>query len=733
MAVLDARQIRRLFAEEAEVRLAHLGQLLLQLEQAADDETLIRSVFREVHTLKGSSAVAGLDEVSLLAHELEELVEELRAGRRTATPEVIDILLAGTDRLGEAISRTTAGGTEGGVPLPAGRPPEAPGPAAAVPAPVAAVPVAAVPVAAVPVAAVPVAAVPVAANAVRPRQRPEDALPVLRSGPYEPATTANGPRPARAGPVLLPDPAGSAAGGVVMVPMERLDELVRLIGESASAHLRVGRMLKDRFGVDPASAAEFNELSRSLNDLQDRTMRTRMVPVATITDRLQRAVRDLSRAQGKNIHWEARGTDTELDRGVLNQLSDSLLHLVRNAVDHGIESAGARAAAGKPAQATVRLHAMQLGSEVIIAVTDDGSGIDVERVRRQAALQGIDTDGMSEQEVFQLTLRPGLSTTAFVTDVSGRGVGLDVVRTNVEAGRGRVEIRSQLGEGTEFRIVVPITLAVLRCLLVEAGGQRFALPFHRVVLCQAHQPSGRDSAEGRPVIWVDDQPVPVSTLTDTLGRPRSGQAGGPVVVLADTGRRHAFEVDLLLGQRDVVLKGLSRLLPHLPAVAGASVEPDGSVLVVLDPPGLIRRARQAIRGGAPPVAAGQQEGARRRILVVDDALTVRELQRSILERAGFDVRVAVDGRQALSKLAEEPSDLVLTDIEMPIMDGFELTEAIRAHPSVANIPVLILTSRSSEADRQRGLDVGADGYIIKSGFDEGGLLAAVNRLLGVRA
>ena len=468
MAVLDARQIRRLFAEEAEVRLAHLGQLLLQLEQAADDETLIRSVFREVHTLKGSSAVAGLDEVSLLAHELEELVEELRAGRRTATPEVIDILLAGTDRLGEAISRTTAGGTEGGVPLPAGQPPEAPGPAAAVSAPV---------------AAVPVAAVPVAANAVLPRQRPEDALPVLRSGRYEPATTANGPRPARAGPVLLPDPAGSAAGGVVMVPMERLDELVRLIGESASAHLRVGRMLKDRFGVDPASAAEFNELSRSLNDLQDRTMRTRMVPVATITDRLQRAVRDLSRAQGKSIHWEARGTDTELDRGVLNQLSDSLLHLVRNAVDHGIESAGARAAAGKPAQATVRLHAMQLGSEVIIAVTDDGSGIDVERVRRQAALQGIDTDGMSEQEVFQLTLRPGLSTTAFVTDVSGRGVGLDVVRTNVEAGRGRVEIRSQLGEGTEFRIVVPITLAVLRCLLVEAGGQRFALPFHRVVLC----------------------------------------------------------------------------------------------------------------------------------------------------------------------------------------------------------------------------------------------------------
>ena len=190
-------------------------------------------------------------------------------------------------------------------------------------------------------------------------------------------------------------------------------------------------------------------------------------------------------------------------------------------------------------------------------------------------------------------------------------------------------------------------------------------------------------------------------------------------------------MDRLVGQRDVVLKGLSRLLPHLPAIAGASVEPDGSVLVVLDPPGLIHQALQTQRSTAMPVLE-HASALRRRILVVDDALTVRELQRSILERAGFEVRVATDGSQALTKLAEEPSDLVLTDVEMPNMDGFALTEAIRAHPSLANTPVLILSSRSSDADRQRGLDAGADGYIVKSGFDEAGLLAAVHRLLGVR-
>jgi two-component system chemotaxis sensor kinase CheA len=406
---------------------------------------------------------------------------------------------------------------------------------------------------------------------------------------------------------------------------------------------------------------------------------------------------------------------------------------VRNAVDHGIEPGAVRTAAGKPSAGTVRLHAMQLGSEVIIAITDDGNGIDVQRIREEATRQGIDTDAMSEDDVLHLIFHSGLSTTSFVTDVSGRGVGLDVVRTNVEAAHGRVEVRSQPGLSTEFRIIVPITLAVLRCLLVESGGQRFALPFHRVVLSQRFDPSSQTSAEGRPVVWVEDQPVPVSTLADTLGLESAEAAIGPIVVLADTARRHAFQVDRLLGQRDVVLKGLSGILPHLPAVAGASVEPDGSVLVVLDPPGLIQRARQANRGETPRTGKPPSAAPPRRILVVDDALTIRELQRSILERAGFGVRVAVDGTDALSKLAEEPSDLILTDIEMPNMDGFALTEAVRAHPSLANIPVLILSSRSSEADRQKGLDAGADGFIIKSGFDESSLLAAVNRLIGPRA
>jgi two-component system chemotaxis sensor kinase CheA len=699
MPGLGLADVQALFAQEAEGRLATLGQLLLRLESSGQDDELIRSVFREIHTLKGSAAVAGLGEVSRVAHELEEIVEELRSGARTATPELIDTLLQGTDRLGAGIAGALGG--PGAAPSPPSGPAATALPAVRAPSPI------------------PAAALPAAGAA------PPGAGPGVAGG------VALVPPPVRSGR-SGPNTGTGDVGGVVLVPAERLDELTRMVGESASAHLRVGRMLKDTYGLDPASSPEYNELSRSLNGLQDRVMRTRMVPVATITDKLQRAVRDLARSQGKQIRWDARGTDTELDRGVLNQLSDALLHLVRNAVDHGIEPPADREAAGKPAEATLRLHAMQLGSEVIIAVTDDGRGIDLDRVRERAARQGVETDGLSEQELLELTFRSGLSTTTFVTDVSGRGVGLDVVRTGVEAARGRVEVRSRAGLGTEFRVVVPITLAVLRCLLVEAGGQQFALPFHRVVLSRDSRAGGRLSAEGRPAVWVDERPVPVSPLAETLGLDPGRTADGPIVVLADTARRHAFRIDRLVGQRDVVLKGLSRLLPHLPSVAGASIEPDGSVLLVLDPPGLIERALQAGRTGpsAPASHAAARPG---RILVVDDALTVRELQRSILERAGFEVRVATDGRDALARLAEEPADLVLTDIEMPNLDGFGLTEAIRADPGLANVPVLILTSRASDADRQRGLDAGADGYIVKSGFDQGSLISAVQRLLGARA
>jgi two-component system chemotaxis sensor kinase CheA len=456
-------------------------------------------------------------------------------------------------------------------------------------------------------------------------------------------------------------------------------------------------------------------------------MRTQMVPISTVTDQLHRAVRDLARSLGKDVRWHVEGEQTELERHVLQQLSDALLHMVRNAADHGIEPIERRTAAGKPAFGTVRLAAAQLGSEVVISISDDGGGIEVDAVRTAAAARGIDTADLSDAEVLQLVFRSGLSTARELTDVSGRGVGLDVVHSSVEAVRGRIEIESDPGTGTMIRLIVPITLAVLSCLVVEAGGQRFGLPLHRVVVVHDHRVA-ITRGEGRTMLWRGDEPVPVTALADALGQPGGCAPDGPIVVVNGTLRRHAFQVDSLVGRRETVIKGLSPVLPRLDAVAGTCVEPDGSVLVVLDPPTLVERAHR--RQSRAATTSPAESAARRHILVVDDALTVRELQRSILLRAGFDVSVAADGVDALARLAAGGIDLVLTDVEMPRMDGFTLTRTIRQDPALANMPVLIITTLESEHHRQQGFDAGADGYIVKASFDEAALIEAVGRVLG---
>jgi two-component system chemotaxis sensor kinase CheA len=689
MSTLGLDEFRVLFTQEAEGRLATLSQLALALEGAGNDDTIIAAIFREVHTLKGSAAVVGLDEVSDCAHRLEERLAAQRLGDSPGATELVDVILQAVDELTALTNGSlSSGALRGASVLSSG-------------------------------------ALRGASGATEPQaSAPPEPDPLIVGGEVElrPLVIPTGSAPPPAARPTAPVHDTS----VVMVPLERLDELIRLVGESAAAHLRVGRLLWERLGVAPSGIPEFSELSRTLNDLQERTMRTRMVPVTTMTDQLHRAVRDLARTLGKDVAWEVRGGDTELDRGVLRQLSDSLLHLVRNAVDHGVETPEERLAAGKPPQARIVLSAMQVGSEVVIAITDDGHGIDVDRVRIQAERQGVETAGQSDEEVLQLVFRSGLSTARFVSDISGRGVGLDVVEASVSAVRGRIDVRSVAGKGTEFRLIVPISLAVLPCLVVAAGGQDFALPLHSVTLAPAGAGAGTAHAEERSALWIGEMPVVVSSLAGALGMPATAP-GGPVVILESGSRRYGFQVDALVGQRDVVVKDLGQLLGRLGVVRGAGVDPDGSVLVVLDAAGLIDRAWQSRPAlGAAPEPPPQGGG----ILVVDDALTVRELQRGILERAGYRVRLASDGTEALATLIGEPADLVLTDVQMPRLDGFGLTEAIRAHPALANTAVLILSSQASDEDRLRGMESGADGYIVKSAFDERGLLTAVERLLG---
>lgn len=682
----------RLFAAEAEGRLDALVDQLLTLEHVGPSPDLLASLFREAHTVKGGAAVVGLGDVARVAHALEDLLEEVRGGRRQVDAALVDAVLSGADAIRSLMPRAVAGEDH---------------------------------------AALAAAAEAALRAALRtPGDAPAGSGPAPGGGPAPAAEPSTVVERASGG-----DGARFVGAEMVHMPVHRLDDLVRLIGETAAATLRLGSALVEELRRDPSSVSEYRDLVRSLNELQDVALRARMIPVTLLAPRLRRAVRDVARDTGKRVRLETRGEDAEIDRGVLDRLADPLLHLVRNAVDHGIEAPELRRARGKPEEGTVRLHAMQLGSEVIIAVSDDGHGIDLDRVREMAGRSDPSALEMDDESALYLIFRSGLSTAPQVTGVSGRGVGLDAVRVSLNALRGRVEVRSEPGTGTEFRIAVPITMATLRCLVVTAAGQRYAIPLHSVRAVLGDQPVS--SAAGRAMTMYDGRPVPVASLASVLGTGNGSE--GPAVVVSGLTRTHALRVDDLIDQRDVVVKGLGELIPRLPAVAGAAVEPDGSVLLVLDATGLIERARRreapaarrqaGVAAGAPPPEPPER-GPQATILVVDDALTVRELQRSIFEHAGYRVLVAADGEEALRRMAGERPDLVLTDIEMPVLDGIGLTERIRADAGLASVPVVILTSRGSDESRRRGLEAGADAYIVKSGFDQNALLSAVERLLG---
>jgi two-component system, chemotaxis family, sensor kinase CheA len=688
---------------------------LLALEAEPGNAAPIDGVFREAHTLKGGAGLVGLPQVSHLAHRLEDLLEELRVGSRQATPKLTDSLLKAVDGLGRLISGSGDGKEDPTV------------------------------VAAIETA---LAGIDGSSADAEPETVVEKPVTAAKAAPAGKVPTAGGKAPATRGMALaklapavsVEPPAIEAAvrapsldAGSLQVPIERMDKLIRLVGEAAAAHLSIGHMLGLELSRDPDTVGEYRDLTRILNQLQDVTMRTRMVPVGALSPSLRRAVREAARTLGKDVKWEVRGEDSEIDRGVLDKLVDPLLHLVRNAVVHGVETPAERVAAGKPAQAVIRLHAGQLGSEMVIAITDDGAGIDVVEVRAAAERRGIDISGLDDAASLNLIFRAGVSTAEVLTELSGRGVGLDVVAEALAHVRGRVELNTELGKGSEFRIIVPITLTIVPCLIVVASSQSFAVPMAAVTRVLKPQldtlPAG-----GRSHTLVDGRGMPVTDLGGVLGLPLG--TPGPSVVLGTTGATHAFMVESLVGQRDVVVRGLGGLIPRMECVAGASVEPDGSILFVLDVPALLQLARSsqpAAGAPQPSVVPGTRPAkAPRRpsLLVVDDALTVRELQRAILERAGYEVRTANDGLEALAMLAQQRAELVLTDVEMPNLDGFGLTARIRGEPRLANIPILMITSRNSDDDRRRGLEAGCDGYIIKSEFDEGRLLSAVSALLG---
>jgi two-component system chemotaxis sensor kinase CheA len=511
------------------------------------------------------------------------------------------------------------------------------------------------------------------------------------------------------------------SGRRVRVPAAKVDRLLDLVGETMLHRRRLTHALSTERSDDPRIAALAAELDLGgplLDELKDAAIGMRMLPLSSIVGSLKRAAREAARGAGKEIELVLAGADTELDRALLEELSDPLVHVLRNAIDHGIEPPSERVRAGKPQCGRVELTAIQREGVVEITISDDGRGVSPELLARAG----------DESALADLLAAPGLSTASAVTDLSGRGVGLDAVKRYLESRRGQLSVGSTPGHGTRVTLALPLTLALLDVLLFRRGVNVFGLPLASVE--EALIVDQRLTLAGSESIDVRGEAVPLFDVADLIGADAPApDAKPPAIVVEAAGKRLAVTCDRLLGEEDVVLKALEPPLAHIRGYLGTAVLGDGEIALVLDPLELARctdRPRRQ-RADVKPV----QIQTRSKVLVVEDSFTVRELQRSILEAAGYEVATAENGRDALEHLDGNPDvGLVVTDLEMPVLDGLELTAAIRSDTRRSALPVVIITSLGTEEDRQRGIDAGADAYVVKSAYDQQALLATVGRLIG---
>ncbi len=654
-----------IFRDEANERLDNIVDTLLAVEAGRAAADAIDGLFRDAHTIKGAAGMLGLDEVRALAHSMEDVLASVRESGSFPT-ELVEPLLRAADALRSHVAGSGASSADLLDELASRR------------------------------------------------------AELLGGGePLESPEVGVHEEEAPAGPA----PAAGQERRTIRVAAEKLDRLLDLVGETVLHRRRLEHSLGVRVHEDEGIADELGLGDRLLDDLKGAAIQMRTLPLESITGPFPRAVRDIAADAGREVDLVITGADTELDRVILASMSEPLVHLLRNAIGHGIEPPAEREAAGKPRAGIVELRAEQRGGTVEITVADDGRGVPLETLERVAR------EGTTLAEALA---RAGFSTAGEVTELSGRGVGLDAVKTQVEMFGGSVEVRSEPGQGTSVVLRLPLALALLEVLLVERGGQVYGVPLGSIE--EAVSVDGTLTLSGLPALELRGRSVPVADLAALAGAdaaPPDGDA--PALVIAAGGRRVAAVCDTLIGQEEVVVKPLGPLLETVSGYLGAAILGDGRIALLLDPGALVREPGKATARRRAETVSSPSGGKMQapKVLIVEDSFTVRELQRSILEAAGYRVETARDGRDALDRLNRDPGiDIVVTDIEMPEMDGLELTQAIRADPQRSSLPVVIVTSRGSDEDRQRGLEAGADAYMAKRSFDQRALLETVEQLVG---
>jgi two-component system chemotaxis sensor kinase CheA len=490
---------------------------------------------------------------------------------------------------------------------------------------------------------------------------------------------------------------------------------------------------------DHVSAEAFH-LDPVIDELQAKIKEIKMLPVSTIFEGFPRMVRDIASQQGKEVNLVISGEETELDKKVMEGIKTSLIHILRNCIDHGIEEPDVRVALGKPRYGTVKVSAFHEGDNVVITIEDDGRGIDIDQIKETALRKRLasshDLEGMTEKEMLNIVFMNGYSTSPIVTDVSGRGMGLDIVRRDITNLKGRVILETQKNRETKFTLVLPLTIAIIQVLLVKVQNMLFALPVLSITESLKVNMEDVSTIEGRMAIPFREHIVPLVRLDEVLGlRPARDEEGKAqkamlVVIVTSLDRRVGFIVDEIVRDEEVFIKGLGKHLGKVKNVSGATIMATGEVVVVLDIEDLMTHSTLGPRPVTGKGAAPEVKRKEKRILVVEDAFSTRELEKSILETHGYLVDTAVDGLDALDRMTTNKYDLIVSDIQMPRMDGFELCRTLKKNEGYRDIPFVMVTALQKEEDKRRGIEVGAAAYIVKSAFDQTNLLDTIERLVG---
>jgi two-component system chemotaxis sensor kinase CheA len=768
----EFQEILQDFLVESFELVEKLDEDLVELENTPEDLELLNGIFRVAHTVKGASSFLNFDVLTHLTHHMEDVLNKARHGDLIITPDVMDVVLESIDLMKALLNTIRDTSADAGIDVSAcvSRLDKITGGSGEVDTPVVEAPVAAVQEeikeeaeeddldydnmsdddveaeiqrllgerqeqdkakrAAKIAAGESVPEAPPAPDEESQEKKPEPPKPATAPVPVTPKVT-----PKKEAKVKAAAPTKRAPATVeqtIRVDVKRLDHLMNLIGELVLAKnrlIKINADVEERFEGEEF-LEELNQVvsivSIVTTDLQIAVMKTRMLPIGKVFNKFPRMIRDLSRELNKKIELEIHGEDTELDKSIVEEIGDPLVHIIRNSCDHGIETPDIRVAAGKPELGTIVLKAYNEGNQIVIQIDDDGKGLDVEMLKDKALEKDIITekeaDGMSDKEAFALIMKAGFSTAAAVTNVSGRGVGMDVVKTNIEKVNGIIDIESEKGVGSSMKLKIPLTLAIIQALLVGVQEEHYAIPLASVLETVRISKDEIYTVEGRSVMRLRDEVLSLVHIGDIFEVERILDASehAYVVVLGLGVSKLGLIVDTLVGQEEIVIKSLGEYLMGIEGIAGATIRGDGGVTLIVDVAALMSMAKGVkatamIEENAGGATKEKEKASDYTIMIVDDSKTDRMIMRKALEPLGVSLVEAADGQEALNTLkqGDHNFDAMLIDIEMPRMDGYTLATEIKKYNRYKNLPLIAVTSRTGKSDRMRGVESGMVEYITK--------------------